>query len=62
MIVFFSILLIASIANNGCVGPSQEIIYKDVPSDMVVVKRATLDKLLDELVRTKDELIQCQRR
>jgi len=54
-------LLLSLLVLSSCVTTPQ-IIYKDVPVDYVIIKRATLDKLVDELTMTRHDLLECWER
>ena len=60
MILCFSILLLLCTINSCAV--NEQIVYKDVPADCVVIKRDTLSKLIGEFILTKRELMECLER
>ncbi|MEO0166589.1 MAG: hypothetical protein ABIL39_10690 [candidate division WOR-3 bacterium] len=45
---------------SSCV--TTQTIYKDVPEDSVVIKRETLNLLIETLINTKMELKECLER
>lgn len=55
-IVFCCLLLTLSL--NGCAN-TREVIYMDLPSGYVAVKQETLESLVDELIMTRHQLLEC---
>lgn len=56
IILFLSLSLL--FAASSCV-TAPEVVYRDVPATHTVIKRDTLDKLINETIRTKMELLEC---
>lgn len=59
MLLFLNLCLI-SIIFNGCV--TEKVIYKDVPADALVIKKTTLQKLMEETIYQKSLLLDCLER
>jgi len=58
LIVLCLSLFLLFTVSSSCVS-TPEIVYKDVPATHTVIKRDTLDKLINETIRTKMELLEC---
>ena len=57
LILFFYLLSLLSL--NGC-ATTPEVIYKyELPSGYVAIKQETLSKLVDELIFTRHQLLEC---
>lgn len=59
LIILF-LLLSLTLNLSSCV--TTRTIYKDVPEDSVVIKRETLNLLIETLINTKMELKECLER
>ena len=58
--LYCSIWLLLSTAGSGCVLTAKTVADPPTPpADTVVVKRATLDRLIEEIINTKRELMEC---
>ena len=61
LILLLGLLLIISLNVSSCVTTPQ-IIYKDIAPDEMVLKRQDLKDLVDELIITRFQLLQCYER
>ena len=51
--------LLSLLVLSGCATTSPNVIYEGTPEGYVLVKKDTLQKLVDELIMTRYQLLEC---
>ena len=59
--IFWLVLLLLSLSFNGC-ATTPEVVYSDLPAGYIAVKKDTLNKLVEELIITRHQLMECWER